>query len=97
MKALWEVGTGTVYGSKTRVTEVRVSLSPKGELAKILVVSPSGSVELDEEALRAFRVSAPFVNPPDGLVQKDNLITFGFSFFFQLGAQHLTWRLPQAM
>lgn len=89
--------TGTVYGTKTRVTEVRVSLSPKGELAKILVVMPSGSVELDEEALRAFRVSAPFPNPPDGLVQKDNLITFGFSFYFQLGTQHLTWRLPQAM
>jgi TonB family protein len=89
--------TGTVYGTKTRVTEVRVSLSPRGELAKILVVMPSGSVELDEEALRAFRVSAPFPNPPDGLVQKDNLITFGFSFFFQLGTQHLTWRLPQAM
>lgn len=89
--------TGTVYGTKTRVTEVRVSLSPRGDLAKILVVSPSGSTELDEEALRAFRVAAPFVNPPDGLVQKDNLITFGFSFFFQLGAQHLTWRLPQAM
>ena len=89
--------TGTVYGTKTRVTEVRVSLSPRGELAKILVVSPSGSVELDEEAMRAFRTAAPFVNPPDGLVQKDNLITFGFSFYFQLGTQHLSWRLPQSM
>jgi TonB family protein len=89
--------TGTVYGTKTRVTEVRVSLSPRGELAKILVVTPSGSVELDEEAMRAFRTAAPFVNPPDGLVQKDNLITFGFSFYFQLGAQHLSWRLPQSM
>lgn len=89
--------TGTVYGTKTRVTEVRVSLSPRGDLAKILVISPSGSVELDEEAVRAFRVAAPFPNPPEGLVQKDNLITFGFSFFFQLGTQHLSWRLPQAM
>jgi TonB family protein len=89
--------TGTVYGTKTRVTEVRVSLSPKGALAKIVVVTPSGSVELDDEAVRAFRVAAPFPNPPDGLVQKDNLITFGFSFYFQLGTQHLSWRLPQAM
>ena len=89
--------TGTVYGNKTRITEVRVSLSPRGELAKILVIGPSGSVELDEEAMRAFRVAAPFVNPPEGLVQKDNLITFGFSFYFQLGTHSLTWRLPQAM
>ena len=89
--------TGARYGTKTRVTEVRVSLSPRGELAKILVVAPSGSNELDEEAVRAFRVAAPFPNPPDGLVQKDNLITFAFSFYFELGTQHLTWRLPQAM
>lgn len=89
--------TGTKYGSKTRITEVRVSLSPRGELTKILVISPSGSVELDEEAMRAFKVAAPFPNPPDGLVQKDNLITFGFSFYFELGTQHLSWRLPQAM
>jgi TonB family protein len=90
--------TGTVYGGKTRVTEVRVSLSPKGDLVKVLVVTPSGSVELDDEARRAFQVAAPFPNPPGGLVQKDNLITFGFAFYFQLGAQqHLTWRLPQAM
>jgi TonB family protein len=90
--------TGTVYGAKTRVTEVRVSLSPKGDLVKVLVTTPSGSVELDDEARRAFQIAAPFPNPPSGLVQKDNLITFGFAFYFQLGAgQHLTWRLPQAM
>ena len=89
--------TGTKYGAKTRVTEVRVSLSPRGELAKILVISPSGSTELDEEAVRAFRVAAPFPNPPGGLIQKDNLITFGFSFHFEFGTQHLSWRLPQAM
>jgi TonB family protein len=89
--------TGTRYGSKTRVTEVRVSLSPRGALAKILVVAPSGSNELDEEAVRAFRAAAPFPNPPEGLIQKDNLITFAFSFYFELGVPHLTWRLPQAM
>ncbi|HMG56567.1 MAG TPA: energy transducer TonB, partial [Kofleriaceae bacterium] len=89
--------TGTVYGTKTRVTEVRVSLAPNGTLSKIVVVTPSGAVPLDEEAVRAFRIAAPFPNPPEGLVQKDNLITFGFSFYFQLGTQHLSWRLPQAM
>jgi len=89
--------TGTVYGFKTRVTEVRVSLSRKGEVAKIVVTAPSGVSELDDEALRAFKVAGPFPNPPDGLVQKDNLITFAFSFFFEIGAPHLSWRVPQAM
>src|SRR5262249_28384870 len=88
---------GTRYGSKRRTTRGRGSLTPKGELVKILVMGPSGAGALGEEALRAFRAAAPFPNPPEGLIQKDNLITFAFGFTFELGGQHLTWRLPQAM
>jgi len=82
---------GSHYGFKTRVTEVRVSLSSKGELSKIVVTNPSGSQELDDEALRAFRAAAPFPNPPEGLVQKDNLITFAFSFYFEIGQSRTAW------
>ena len=89
--------TGTVYGFKTRSTEVRVTLTKKGEIAKILVTGPSGVSQLDDEALRAFKIAGPFPNPPDGLVQKDNMITFAFSFFFEIGSPHLSWRVPQAM
>jgi len=91
--------TGAVYGFKTRVTEVRVSLSRKGEVENIVVTSPSGVTALDDEAVRAFRSAGPFPNPPEGLIQKDNMITFPFGFFFEIGsnATHLTWRLPQAM
>jgi TonB family protein len=91
--------TGTVFGAKTRITEVRVSLSRRGELEKILVTTPSGVTELDDEAVRAFRSAGPFPNPPDGLIQKDNLITFAFGFYFEIGgnASHTSWRLPQAM
>ncbi|MBA3460675.1 MAG: TonB C-terminal domain-containing protein [Deltaproteobacteria bacterium] len=84
---------GTVHGFKTRVTEVRVSLSGKGELQKIVVTAPSGVGELDDEAVRAFHASAPFPNPPDGLVQKDGLITFAFSFYFEIGAPRSSWRV----
>jgi TonB family protein len=89
--------TGTVYGFKTRITEVRVSLSRKGELTKILVTTPSGVVELDEEAVRAFKSAGPFPNPPDGLIQKDNQITFAFGFYFEIGGQHIKWRMPTSM
>jgi TonB family protein len=91
--------TGTVYGFKTRITEVRVSLSRRGDVEKVLVMTPSGVEVLDDEAVRAFRASGPFPNPPEGLVEKDNLITFGFSFFFEIGngAPHLSWRMPTAM
>jgi len=84
--------TGAHHGFKTRVTEVRVSLSPKGDLAKIVVTSPSGVTELDDEAVRAFRAAGPFPNPPEGLI-KDNLITFAFSFHFEIGASHTSWRV----
>jgi TonB family protein len=83
---------GIVHGFKTRVTEVRVSLSPGGKLNKIVVTAPSGVSELDDEAVRAFHAAAPFPNPPDGLV-KDNQIVFAFSFYFEIGQSHTSWRV----
>ena len=83
---------GTHHGFKTRVTEVRVSLSPQGKLTKIVVTTASGVSELDDEAVRAFHAAAPFPNPPDGLV-KDNQITFAFSFYFEIGQSRTSWRV----
>ena len=87
---------GTVYGFKTRITEVRVTLGAKGDLQKIVVTSPSGVSELDDEAVRAFHASAPFPNPPDGLA-KDGLITFAFSFYFEIGSPRTSWRVIRSM
>jgi TonB family protein len=89
--------TGQVNGYKTRVTEVRVSLSPNGALAKIVVTSPSGVGDLDDEAVRAFHAAAPFPNPPKDLVAKDDLITFAFSFYFEIGGAHTSWRVIRSM
>jgi TonB family protein len=84
--------SGNAHGTKTRVTEVRVSLSGKGQLEKIVVTSPSGVSELDDEAVRAFHAAAPFPNPPDGLV-KDGKIVFAFSFYFEIGQPRTSWRV----
>ena len=81
-----------MHGFKTRVTEVRVSLSTTGAVAKVVVTSPSGVGELDDEAVRAFRAAAPFPNPPEGLV-KDGQIVFAFSFFFEIGGARTSWRV----
>lgn len=98
----WEAGalwrrrdpTGTVYGFKSRITEVRVSLSPKGELVKVQVVTPSGVAELDEEAMRAFRAAAPFPNPPEGLITPSTgLITFEFGFHISVGRPAMSHRM----
>ncbi len=87
---------GTVNGFKTRVTEVRVSLSANGSLAKVVVTNPSGVSELDDEAVRAFHSAAPFPNPPDGLV-KEGLITFAFAFYFEIGQPRSSWRVVRSM
>ncbi|MGN6110367.1 MAG: TonB family protein [Kofleriaceae bacterium] len=87
--------TGQTYGFKTRITEVRVSLSPTGELLKIVVTHPSGVSELDEEAVRAFRATAPFPNPPAGLVQKDGAITFAFGFHYGFEGPSTSWRFKR--
>jgi TonB family protein len=89
--------TGNINGFKTRVTEVRVSLSPSGELSKIVVTSPCGVGDLDDEAVRAFHAAQPFVNPPKELVGNDGTITFAFSFFFEIGGGHTQWRVIRGM
>lgn len=88
---------GQVYGAKTRVTEVRVSLSPSGRLAKIVVTTPSGVGDLDDEALRAFRAAGPFPNPPKDLAGPDQLITFAFAFYFEIGAPRSSWRVIRSL
>jgi TonB family protein len=83
---------GTHNGTKTRVTEVRVTLTAKGELTSIVVTKGSDVKELDDEAVRSFHASAPFPNPPEGLA-KDGKITFAFSFFFEIGQRSTSWRV----
>jgi outer membrane biosynthesis protein TonB len=84
---------GSVYGFKSRVTQLRVSLDGKGKLSKTpTVIHPCGVDVLDEEAIRAFVAAAPFPNVPDGLA-KDGLITFEFSFHFEIGSPRTSWRV----
>ena len=47
--------------------------------------------------MRAFHAAAPFPNPPDGLVAKDGLITFAFSFYFEIGAPRTSWRVIRSV
>lgn len=89
--------TGAVYGFKTRVTTLRVSLDARGKLARQpTVIHPSGVEVLDDEAVRAFAAAAPFPNPPDALIE-DGVITFEFSFHFEIGAPKTSWRVLRQM
>jgi TonB family protein len=86
--------TGQVYGYKTRITRVRVTLDAAGTLTHIVVSSASGVDLLDDEAVRAFRAAQPFPNPPGGLVDPTGKITFEFGFHLQIGGgQKATWKI----
>jgi TonB family protein len=77
---------GQVYGLKSRVTVLKITLAPDGRLVKAVVVQPSGVDFLDDEAVRAFQAAAPFPNPPDVLRDKEGQISFTFGFYFQIGS-----------
>ncbi len=76
--------TGNVYGSKDRITVLRVHLRPDGSLHHATVMQSSGVGFLDDEAIDSFRRAQPFVNPPPLLVDADGLIHFNFGFVFEL-------------
>lgn len=72
---------GRKYGSKTRTTRLLITLNKDGSLHKATVDRPCGVDFLDEEAIRAIKVAAPFTNPPAGLIDpKSDKIEFTFSF-----------------
>lgn len=88
---------GKVYGYKSRETEIRVSLSPAGTIQKIVITNPCGISELDDEGVRAMKVSGPFPNVPEGLVGHDGTVTFLFSFNFNIGDSHTSWRMIKSL
>jgi len=76
---------GRVYGTKTRITRLRIRLNPDGSLHRIRLEQPSGVDYLDEEAIRAVRTAQPFANPPPQLVDpRTGYIDFGFGFIFEI-------------
>ncbi len=89
--------SGTVYGFKTRVTVLRVTLTPDGALAKTMVVRGSGVDFLDDEAIRAFKAAGPFPNPPGVLRGDDGMISFTFGFYFEINGGRSSWKVFRQM
>ncbi len=67
-------------------TSVKSVLDADGSLEIVSIVSESGSSEIDDCVVRAFRVAGPYPNPPEGLVEKDGRVYLpGMSFTVELG------------
>ncbi|MCO4744143.1 MAG: TonB family protein [Proteobacteria bacterium] len=52
-------------------TNVEIVLDRNGALSGLKITEESGSSELDEAVVRAYRIAGPFPPPPDGLVSAD--------------------------
>lgn len=88
---------GKVYGTKDRLTVLGVVLDKEGRIVRVEVVRESGLPFLDQEAIRAMKEAAPFVNPPEGLADEKGRIVFNFGFLLELSSSRyrMFWRPPE--
>lgn len=63
-----------------RRTVIEIVIDPNGEYEIGRVLESSGAKGLDQTSVEAFRVAAPFLNPPKGLVESDGKIRLKYGF-----------------
>ncbi len=71
-----------------RVTTLEVILDEQGRYMGAIVVHSSQERFFDQAARDAFEQAAPFVNPPQDMVEEDGYIYLSFSFRVELNPQH---------
>ncbi len=88
--------TGSKWGTATRFTRLAITLNPEGALLRVRVHKPCGVPALDEEAIRAVRSAAPFINPPRQLVDANSgNIEFLFGFIFEINGKPRIFRIQR--
>jgi hypothetical protein len=65
---------------KTQISQIEIILNPDGQFVKALVHQQSDSRILDERSIAAFRLAAPFMNPPSEMLESDGLIHLHYGF-----------------
>jgi protein TonB len=66
-----------------RITKVLIVLDGNGTLIKVQVMGESGITDLDEVAVEAFRLAAPFPHPPKGIIDGDGTIKIRWDFIVE--------------
>lgn len=61
-------------------TQVFVVLNHGGDVVNVLVVSESGTRQLDDAAVQAFKKAGPFPHPPNGLLDQDGNVRIHWEF-----------------
>lgn len=66
--------------NSTHKTSVRVFLKPDGYLKKIQILGSSGLEGLDKAATDAFKLAAPFPNPPKDMLDEEGMLSIRWEF-----------------
>jgi protein TonB len=72
-----------IASTNDKITRVVILLDERGTLVRVQVIGPSGTKDLDDAAVEAFRAAAPFPNPPKGIVEPDGLIRIRWDFILE--------------
>lgn len=75
---------GHMYGRKNRYTKIIALINANGSLASIKLETSSGMDFLDREAINAFKMAAPFHNPPESLLSEDGTLEIRFGFMVSM-------------
>lgn len=68
---------------KDYITQLLVVLNKEGEIVRVQLVSESGTSNLDDAAIKAFKKAGPFPNPPKGMINTNNEITIPWDFMLK--------------
>lgn len=73
----------SIASDQDKITKLLIILSPAGQLVNVQVISDSGVKDLDDAAIEAFRLAAPFPNPPKGIVDPDGTVKIRWDFVLE--------------
>lgn len=83
MAAIYRQGR-SIASDSDKITKVLITLNNQGTLMRVQVMSESGVRDLDDAAVEAFRLAAPFPNPPKGIVDADGTIKIRWDFVIEV-------------
>ncbi|MEK7399324.1 MAG: energy transducer TonB [Candidatus Poribacteria bacterium] len=64
-------------------TKILVTLDKNGDVVRVRVLNESGTRDLDEAAINAFRLAGPFPNPPSGIIDQNGEIQIPWEFILR--------------
>lgn len=70
----------TKLSTHERQSRIEIILNKNGDFIRARLISSSGYTPLDQAAADGFRMAAPFLNPPQELVEADGFIHLKYSF-----------------